>query len=117
MEKQKGFILGLLSFSALALAAGDSIEKWTVSDYWQKLTPKMTEAVVIELLGQSPLIETVNRPQVWYYQQAPEREGDTITNRPRDGILRFRVNDSACLLFDWKEPDWTTAKHALKSNK
>ena len=108
MEIQKGFIFGLLSFSALVFAAGGSIEKWQVQDYWQKLTPRMTEVVVIDLLGEPLEKETVNDTQIWYYQEAPKREGDTIIDRPRDGILRFRVNGSACLLFDWKEQDWTT---------
>ncbi len=108
MEIQKVFILGLLSFSALVLAAGDSIEKWQVQDYWAKLEIKMTEQAAIELLGKPLEIETVKNYHIWYYQQPPQRQADAIVSRPRFGILRFRVNDSICLLLDWKEPDWTS---------
>ena len=82
------------------------ISQWQVQDYWGKLEPRMTEQVVMELLGKPLVKEAIDSQQIWYYQQMPEREGDRVVNRPRHGFLRFRKNDSACLLFDWKEPDW-----------
>lgn len=109
MEIQKGFILGLLLIPAWVCAAGESIEKWAVQKYWDMLEVKKTDAVVIELLGRPREIETVNNTQIWYYQQAPQRQEGAVVSRPRCGLLRFRSNDSVCLLIDWKEPDWSVS--------
>ena len=106
MKVQKGFILGLLAFPALALAAGDSIEKWQVQDYWGKLEVKMTEQVVIDLLGQPQDKETINNNLIWYYPEIIARQGDAILSRPEHGFVRLKLIDGKSLLHSWKVPNW-----------
>ena len=76
-----GIILLLPMFSLA------DISQWQVQDYWTKLEPRMTEQVVIELLGDPLEKEIHDSRQVWYYQQTPRREGDKIISRPRHGLL------------------------------
>lgn len=110
--KVQGVIVGVLFLSPVVWAAGEPIEKWTVWNYWQMLTPKMTEQVVVEILGEPLEKEFIKNYQIWYYQQVPKKEGEKIISRPQSGCLRFRKVDSAYFLYESKSPDWTvTAPH------
>jgi hypothetical protein len=105
MSKEKMTITGLaLLVSAMGFA---EIQQWQVQDYWGTLEVKMTEAVVLDLLGEPREKETVKNCQIWYYQAVPQRADDAAVSRPESGFVRFRMNDSACLLFDWRVPNWT----------
>ena len=107
METKEIFIIGLLLVSALVFAAGESVEKWQVQDYWGRLEARMTEQVIVELLGEPLEMETRTGMQVWYYQQAPQREGDRIIDRPRHGLLMFKQSNGQALLYKWEPPNWT----------
>jgi outer membrane protein assembly factor BamE (lipoprotein component of BamABCDE complex) len=77
---------------------------------WRQLTKKMTESQIVALLGQPQEKETVEQFEVWYYQEAPQRENRQIVWRPKTALVRFRQvpveGQQVYLLLDWKPPIW-----------
>ena len=111
MKKQRALV-GLFISCLIGICTGqeDAISQWTVKDFWGQLQEKMTEAQALELLGRPLDRESTDTACVWYYQEAPVREGDQVIRRPRSGLLRFRrgitEGREALLLISWTEPDW-----------
>jgi hypothetical protein len=103
------FIIMLLYLSVIELATGVPTQKWMVQEYWDRLEVKMTEQVVIDLLGEPFEKKHLDSGDVWYYQTFSEQNDFVSPSRLRKGLLRFKrpPNDSFCLLYKWQEPDWT----------
>ncbi len=91
-----------------------TIERWMVWDFWQALQPGMDKDRVAELLGEPLERETTETACVWYYQQAPQQSAVGIIQRPRFGLLNFKIASAAgrevMVLRTWKMPDWNEVR-------
>lgn len=114
----KGFFLKVSQVKILAAAfiintclmtASADPPKWTNPQNWRlQLQQNMTAFQVQSILGDPADREISNIAMIWYYQDTPTRVNGKVTERPKQGTVKFSINKvwRVYAVSKFTEPDW-----------
>ena len=116
MNRARIALAAIVLFSAVCVAQGKPVEKWTIFKSWADLRSGMSENQVTMLLGQ-PRETTTSRTDstnAWYYQQIPPEQ----TNNLCDGCVMFRKDGTGTYtLYRWQDPNWKQIENDKKEKE